>query len=297
MVWAWDRAAGCWWPGEKLDPLHMPAGACRQPTRRGAHRSFRATPISCRAVHPACSNLPRPPPSLCRARPARGRAACAECRREAGQPAAVPPAGIQGARGAGAPGCPGIASGALAAGCGVRPWPLRHAWRKLLSGMAHLLALPLVCRAAPAGLPGAGAVHAHQQRALEGELRARLQSSLRPHPGAACRGCAHAGTAHSMGAWSACVRRCGVMRAAAGSPLPCSLGNWAACHGLPTCSDCSGTARLTWSRLMATRVRDKGQSDGLHLQSKPHEAACSLQHLPCISCGCPAQSGSGRPAT
>jgi hypothetical protein len=26
MVWAYDRAAGCWWPAEKLDPLNMPAG-------------------------------------------------------------------------------------------------------------------------------------------------------------------------------------------------------------------------------------------------------------------------------
>lgn len=27
IVWAYDRAAGCWWPAEKLDPLTMPAGA------------------------------------------------------------------------------------------------------------------------------------------------------------------------------------------------------------------------------------------------------------------------------
>lgn len=27
IVWAYDRAAGCWWPAEKLDPLNMPAGA------------------------------------------------------------------------------------------------------------------------------------------------------------------------------------------------------------------------------------------------------------------------------
>ncbi|KAI7841433.1 hypothetical protein COHA_004828 [Chlorella ohadii] len=26
IVWAYDRAAGCWWPAEKLDPLNMPAG-------------------------------------------------------------------------------------------------------------------------------------------------------------------------------------------------------------------------------------------------------------------------------
>ena len=26
IVWAKDRAAHCWWPCEKLDPLHMPAG-------------------------------------------------------------------------------------------------------------------------------------------------------------------------------------------------------------------------------------------------------------------------------
>ena len=32
MVWAHDKATDCWWPGEKLDPLNMPAGthSCTQ---------------------------------------------------------------------------------------------------------------------------------------------------------------------------------------------------------------------------------------------------------------------------
>lgn len=58
-------------------------------------------------MHSSRSVQKHPPPPLLhrartRARPAGGRAARAERRREAGQPAAVPPAGIQGAGGAGA---------------------------------------------------------------------------------------------------------------------------------------------------------------------------------------------------
>ncbi|KAI3428766.1 hypothetical protein D9Q98_007587 [Chlorella vulgaris] len=40
LVWVWDKTVGCWWPGEKLDPLSMPPG---RDLPAGAVRALSAT--------------------------------------------------------------------------------------------------------------------------------------------------------------------------------------------------------------------------------------------------------------
>jgi hypothetical protein len=111
LVWVYDKTVGCWWPGEKLDPLAMPAGG-RLPAVGPAParpRSAAAMPgdTCCDgALSPLLRDsvnglalLPAPP---CRARPACGRGQGAVGHREAGQPAAVPEAGREGDAGAAA---------------------------------------------------------------------------------------------------------------------------------------------------------------------------------------------------